>query len=326
MLAGPPEADSIAPIAAGAEQRYDERMSDGAGRETGGQLKVAVSGMGGLVGSALLRGLESNGHTVRRITRTGPERGGPIAWSLPSDDLDAVVHLAGEPIVGRWTKTKKKQIRDSRVEGTRLLCEAIQSRQLKLRVLIAASAVGFYGDRHDEWLDEGSGAGCGFLADTCVAWEQATRPAVDRGVRVVNLRIGLVLSPAGGALQKMLPVFRLGLAGVLGDGRQWWSWIAIEDLVSVIQHCLETDALHGPVNAVCPQPVTNRQFTKILGRVLRRPTVLAVPRLAVRLAFGAFADEAFLASQRVKPARLAEAGYAFKHPNLEEVLAAQLRR
>jgi uncharacterized protein (TIGR01777 family) len=235
-------------------------------------------------------------------------------------DIDAVIHLAGETIAQRWTPKTKQRIRDSRVEGTRLLAETLATMPAPPKVLVCASATGFYGDRGEEWLDEKSAPGAGFLADVCQEWEQAAQPARERGIRVVHLRIGIVLTPKGGALAKMLPSFRLGLGGRLGDGRAYWSWIALDDLLEAIQHAFADASVHGPVNVVSPNPVTNAEFTKTLGRVLNRPTILPVPRFAVDLLFGEMGREAILPSFRVKPAKLTEAGFRFGFPDLEPAL------
>jgi hypothetical protein len=235
--------------------------------------------------------------------------------------IDAVVHLAGENIAAhRWTEKQKEKIRASRVDGTRLLAETLVAMNPRPRVWVCASAIGFYGDRGDEQLDEASRPGEGFLPDVCEQWEGATRPAADAGIRVVNVRSGVVLSPAGGALKMMLPPFRLGVGGRLGSGRQYMSWIGLDDAIGAIQYALLTDSLHGPVNLVSPQPVTNYEFTKTLGRVLGRPTIFPVPAPLARLAFGEMADALLLASARVHPAKLLTSGYKFRHGELESAL------
>ena len=293
-------------------------------------MNTLVSGSTGLVGSALVEALTSKDHRVVRLTRSESAQGEPaVQWDPASgtlepsafDGIDAVVHLAGESIAeGRWTDAKKARIRDSRVEGTQLLCRTLASLQTRPRALVCASAIGFYGDRGDERLTEESPPGAGFLPDVCRQWEDATAPARDAGVRVVNLRIGIVLSPRGGALGKMLPPFKMGVGGVLGDGRQFMSWITRGDLVAVIEHALKTEALSGPLNAVSPQPVTNRQFTKTLGSVLGRPTVFPMPAFAARLVFGEMADALLLSSTRVVPAKLNESEFPFQHTDLESAL------
>jgi hypothetical protein len=247
----------------------------------------------------------------------------PAGWKLdlaPALPLDAVIHLAGESIGARWSPARKRRIRESRVAGTRLLAETLASLPSRPNVLICASTTGFYGDRGDEWLDESSPSGRGFLAELCRDWEAASAPAVSAGIRVVCLRFGIVLARHGGALAKMLPAFRLGLAGRLGDGRQYWSWIALEDAVATLLHALTHESTFGPVNAVSPQPVTNREFTATLGRALRRPTLFAMPRFAVNLLFGEMGREAMLASCRARPAKLLSGGFQFQAPDLDTAL------
>jgi uncharacterized protein (TIGR01777 family) len=248
-----------------------------------------------------------------------PETGSIATPGL--EGLDAVVHLAGENIAaGRWTAEKKASIRDSRVQGTHLLCDALAQLVNPPKVLVSASAIGYYGDRGAEVLREDSRPGRDFLADVCRAWEAATAPAAQRGIRVVNLRFGIVLSAAGGALAKMLLPFKLGAGGIIGSGQQYMSWIALDDVVGAIHHTLITDTLHGPVNAVAPNPVTNAVFTKTLGRVLWRPTLFPLPAFVARAAFGEMADALLLASTRVEPARLKDTHYAFRYPELEGAL------
>jgi hypothetical protein len=230
-----------------------------------------------------------------------------------------VVHLAGENIAsGRWTAEKKAKIRDSRVDGTRLLSDSLAGLKQLPKVLVCASAIGYYGDRGDEVLTEESTLGSGFLAGVCAEWEAAAKPAVQKGIRVVHLRFGMVASEAGGALAKLLPPFKMGLGGVLGTGRQYVSWIALDDLLGVIAHALTTEALQGPVNAVTPNPVTNKELTQTLGRILGRFTLFSMPAAAAHLAFGEMADEVLLASQRVQPTKLLATGYRFRYPDLED--------
>ena len=264
-----------------------------------------------MVGSALVPFLAASGHEVVRVPR------GEFAIA---DGCDTVVHLAGENIAGRWTPAKKRKIHESRKRGTQTLCDALAPMAKRPRVLVCASAIGIYGDRGEEWITEESETGRGFLADVCRDWEAATESAARAGVRVVNLRIGVVLSPRGGALGKTLLPFKLGVGGVVGDGRQYWSWIEIDDLVAVILHALTDERLGGPVNTVAPNPVTNREYTKTLGRVLRRPTMLPLPAFVARLAFGEMADAVLLAGARVQPKRLQAAGYRFRFPQLEGAL------
>ena len=293
-------------------------------------MKVLLSGSSGLVGSALVPFLTSGGHQVVRLVRSQPRaEGSEVRWDPEAGDidaaglkgLDAAVHLAGESIAaGRWTAAKKARILESRVKGTRLIAEALAGLEQPPKVLVSASAIGYYGDRGEETLREESGSGSAFLSEVCRQWEAATEPATAAGIRVVNLRFGIILSLTGGALPRLLTPFRLGVGGRLGSGRQFMSWIAIDDVIGVILHALTTEALRGPVNAVVPQPVTNREFTKTLGRVLGRPTLFPLPAFAARLAFGEMADELLLASQRVEPARLTASGYQFRFPDLESAL------
>jgi uncharacterized protein (TIGR01777 family) len=245
----------------------------------------------------------------------------------PLDGVDAVVHLAGENIAAsRWNARVKQRLRDSRVAATRRLCEGLAEMSSRPKVLVCASAIGFYGDRGDELLDEESRPGSGFLADLAQDWECATAPAAEAGIRVVNLRFGVILSPKDGALAKMLMPFKLGVGGRVGSGKQYWSWISIDDAAGAIHHTMMTDDLVGPVNAVAPNPVTNQEFTKTLGRVLRRPTFVPMPAFAARLALGEMADELLLASSRVEPRKLIQSGYDFRQPTLEAALRHLLGR
>jgi len=296
-------------------------------------MKILVTGSSGLIGSALIPFLTTGGHSVTRLARRASSRKAgqepivhwdPVLGTIDHDGLeghDAVVHLAGKNIAsGRWNERQKKAIRDSRLHGTRMVCDALLKLRQPPKTLVCASAIGFYGDRGDEILDEKSPACAGFLAEVCRDWEAATESVRTRSIRVVNLRFGMVLSPAGGALAKMLLPFKLGLGGIIGSGRQYWSWVEIDDVVGAIHHALITDHLSGPVNAVSPNPSTNREFTKTLGHVLRRPTVFPMPAFAARLALGQMADELLLASAHVVPRRLEETGYAFRYPALEPAL------
>jgi len=297
-------------------------------------LRIVVTGATGLVGGALVPALVAAGHRVDRVSRRPPAAGTTdIQWDPARGRLDpraleganAVVHLAGESIAaGRWTAAVKERIRRSRVDGTRLLAETVGRLTRRPRVLVAASAVGYYGDRGEEPLTEDSRHGTGFLADVCRAWEAAADPARAAGVRVVHLRLGLVLAGQGGALPRMLLPFRLGAGGIVGSGRQYWSWIALGDLVRVIELALAVETLTGAVNAVAPAPVTNREFTRTLGRVLRRPTRLPLPAPVVRLLFGEMGQALLLDSARVLPRRLERAGFRFRHPDLEGALRAAL--
>jgi len=297
---------------------------------------VAVSGAGGLIGSALVTSLRADGHRAIPLVRRAPRPGeDELGWDPSSGALtpartgaaDAVVHLAGDRIVGlRWTAEKKRRIRESRVTATRLLVQTLTRLSKLPAVLVGASGIGYYGSRGDGVLTEDSRVGTGFLADLARDWEAATAPAMAMGIRVVNLRIGVVLSAKGGALAAMLTPFRLGMGGVVGDGTQWMSWIALDDIIGAIRHVFERDALRGPVNAVAPAPVTNAEFTRTLGRVLGRPTLVPLPAFAARLALGEMADELLLTSQRVLPARLEATSYTFRHPTLEGALRAALGR
>ena len=292
-------------------------------------MNVLMTGSSGLIGTALTSFLEGNGHPVRRLRRTPSAEPNTTSWNPTVgsveagafDGIDAVVHLAGENIAqGRWTLARKARIRESRVVGTRRLCEALGILESPPQVLVAASAIGFYGDRGTDELDESAAAGTGFLPEVCEAWENATTAARVRGIRVVRLRIGIVLSPAGGALAQMLPPFRLGFGGVIGSGNQFMSWIAIDDLLASILHSLTDQSIHGPVNTVAPHAVTNREFTKTLGSVLHRPTILPVPGFAVRMLFGKMADALLLASARVVPTALRASKFEFVHPRLDGAL------
>jgi uncharacterized protein len=299
-------------------------------------VNVAVSGASGLVGAALVSSLEAGGHRAIPLVRRGLRPGedalrwdpatGAITLAGPSV-ADAVVHLAGDSIMGlRWTADKKRRIRESRTTATRLLVQTLTRLPKPPAVLVCASGVGYYGSRGDEVLTEDSRPGTGFLAELARDWEAATAPAIAQGMRVVNMRLGVVLSAQGGALATMLTPFRMGLGGVIGDGAQWMSWIALDDVTGAIRHALATDALRGPVNAVAPAPVTNAEFTRILGRVLARPTLVPLPAFVARLTLGEMADELLLASQRAVPARLQANGYRFRHPSLEDALRAVLAR
>jgi uncharacterized protein (TIGR01777 family) len=297
-------------------------------------LRIAVSGATGLVGSHLCASLAAAGHRVDRLVRRAPAPDTTdIAWdpakgSIDADALDgtdAVVHLAGESIAdGRWTAEKKRRIRDSRVQGTTLLCRTLAALANKPRVLVAASAVGYYGDRGDELVTEASPAGRGFLPEVCRDWEAACQPARDAGIRVVNVRLGVVLTPKGGALAKMLGPFKAGLGGRVGAGRQYMSWIALDDLIGAIHFVLAADRIAGPVNATAPNPVTNAEFARTLGRVLRRPAVIPAPAAMIKLAFGEMGRALLLEGARVLPHVLQQAGFEFHHPQLEPALRALL--
>jgi uncharacterized protein (TIGR01777 family) len=292
-------------------------------------MRVLVTGASGFIGSALVPFLAEGGHAVTRLIRAQPRPGqaevhwDPVAGKLDPmvlQGVDAAVHLAGESIAQRWTPERKARILKSRARGTRLLSESFARLTQPPRVLLCASAIGYYGDRGEEILNEGSPSGVGFLAQVCREWEAACEPAVRKGIRVVNLRIGVVLSSRGGALARMLFPFRLGLGARIGSGRQYMSWVAIDDLLRAILHALIHGTLAGPVNAVAPNPVTNLEFTRTLGRVLGRPAVLRLPGFVARLALGEMANSLLLASARVEPARLMASGYSFCYPELEGAL------
>jgi len=302
------------------------------GRET---VHVLVTGSSGLLGSALVPFLTTGGHEVTRLVRRPPRAGDEHRWDPAEGTLDpsslegadAIVHLSGEGIAdGRWTAERKARLRTSRIEPTRLLVSALSGLRRRPRVLVAASAIGCYGDRGDAVLTEESDLATDFLGQLSRDWEAAAAPAAALGVRVVHLRFGIVLSPGGGALARMLPPFRLGVAGRIGSGRQYVSWIALDDALGAIHHALVTDTLAGPVNAVAPRAVTNEELTRTLGRVLRRPTIAPLPAFAARLAFGEMADPLLLASTRVAPERLLASGYRFRHPELEGALRHLLGR
>jgi uncharacterized protein len=293
---------------------------------------VAVTGATGLIGTALVEHLRASGAQVRRLVRPGRAGAGDLEWDpirgvlAPDalDGVDAVVNLAGEPIAQRWTAEKKKAIRESRVRGTELLARRIAESRRQPRVLLSGSAVGYYGDRGDEQLDEESAPGTDFLATVAREWEDATRAAADAGVRVAALRTGVVLSPKGGALGKLLTPFRMGMGGPIGSGRQWMSWISLHDHVRAIAHALASDALAGPVNLVAPNPVTNAEFATTLGRVLTRPALVPVPAFALELMYGEMARATILGGQRVLPKALVRSGFEHAHPTLEQALRFEL--
>lgn len=289
------------------------------------RLRIGVTGSTGLVGSALVPFLTTGGHEVVAIRRTGD----PAApgWSTDGlDGLDAVIHLAGEPIAQRWSATAKERILASRRDGTRALAELLAGLPTPPRTLISASAIGVYGDRGDEQLTESSSGGTGFLADVCAAWEAATAPAAAAGIRVVNARLGVVLSPRGGALAKLLPPARAGVAGPVGNGRQWVSWIALDDTVGALHHLLQHEELSGPVNLVAPAAVPNRELARTLGRVLGRPALLPAPAPAIGALFGEMGRATLLASQHVVPSQLAASGFTFLAADLETALRRELGR
>jgi len=295
--------------------------------------KVLISGSSGLIGSALLPVLQSSGYEVTRLVRGAPSGKGQIKWdpagALAPESVsgfDAVIHLAGESIVGRWTEAKKRRILESRVQGTSNLAAALAAAPQRPRVLISGSASGYYGDRGDEILREDSSSGQAFTSELCRQWEGATEAAAKARIRTVPIRLGVVLSSAGGALRKMLPPFRMGAGGNMGDGRQWFSWVDMEDVIGAIQHILENQSLRGPVNLAAPNPVTNAEFTRTLASVLARPAIFPMPAFAARLVFGQMADELLLASQRLEPEKLLASGYVFQKPELRQALEGILKR
>jgi uncharacterized protein len=291
--------------------------------------RVLISGATGMIGSALVSSFEQAGAEVARLARGAPHRAGDISWS-PGGELapaavsgfGAVIHLAGESVVGRWTDAKKKAIRESRVLGTRTVATALAQAQQNPQVFVCASAIGFYGDRGDEILTEDSPTGSGFLPEVCREWEEASRICAAAGIRTVNMRTGLVLSARGGALAKMLPIFKLGLGGRLGSGKQWWSWIHIDDIVGAVHHLLRKQDIAGAVNLVAPHAARNAEFTQVLASTLHRPAIFPVPGFALATAFGrTAAKEMFLSSQRVHPAKLTTTEYGFRFPDLRRALS-----
>jgi uncharacterized protein len=294
-------------------------------------MRIAITGSSGMIGQALVRRLEAMGHTVLRLVRRNP-RSGEVRWDPARGTLDPMalkgvegaINLAGENIATRWTEESRRRIRESRIRSTTVLAETMARMDARPRVLISVSAVGFYGDQGDTELTEESTAGSGFLPTLAQEWERSAQPASAAGIRVVHPRLGIVLSPEGGALARMLPPFKLGLGGKLGSGDQWMSWVALDDVTAALAFLLE-QPLSGPVNLVAPQPVTNREFTRTLGQVLSRPAVFTVPPFALHLAYGRdMPDEALLSSTRVRPAKLEHAGFRFRHPQLREALASLL--
>jgi hypothetical protein len=297
--------------------------------------RILLSGVSGLIGTALLPSLRTNGISVVRLVRgpaTGPANNDEISWdpAVPLSPatvsgFDAVVHLAGENIFGRWTTAKKEKIRDSRVVGTFNLSSALAQAEEKPRVFICGSAIGYYGNRGDESLHEESAPGAGFLAEVCQDWEEATTPAVQADIRTAHIRTGVVLSPKGGALAAMLTPFKLGLGGRIGSGKQWMSWIDIRDMVGAIHHILKNDLIQGPVNLVAPRPVMNAEFAQTLASVLSRPAIFPLPEFALKLAFGQMGEEILLGSQKVEASKLISSGYPFRYRELRASLEALLK-
>jgi uncharacterized protein (TIGR01777 family) len=297
-------------------------------------MKILIRGSHGLIGTALIQALEPEGHDIFRLVRYAPNAETEIEWSPDRysialarlEGFDAVVHLAGESIAeGHWTDVKKKRIRESRVKGTRLLGDALANLSQPPKTFVCASAIGYYGNRGDEILTETSAPGNDFLSGVCVEWEKATALASEKGIRVVNCRFGIILDAKGGALKQMLPPFRMGVGGKIGSGKQWMSWIALDDVVSGIKFALANDSIRGPVNFVAPNPVMNAEFTTTLGKVLSRPTLFPIPAFGLRLLFGEMADALLLSSQRVEPAVLQASGYSFQYSQLDGALRHVLK-
>lgn len=289
--------------------------------------KILISGAGGFIGTPLQKAFKDRGDAVTTLTRGDSGEGAihwdPAAGEIDADQLsgfDAVVHLAGEPIAGLWTGGKKRAILESRRDGTRLLTEALAGASEKPEAFVSSSAIGIYGSRGDEVLEEGSGTGEGFLADVVSAWENAADPAREAGIRVVNLRIGLVTAESGGMMGPMKPAFKAGVGGKLGDGSQWWSWVTLDDVVRAFIYAVDTSELAGPYNVAAPNPVTNAQFTKSLGRALHRPTILPAPKFVLKAVAREMAGEMLLASQRVDSSRLTDAGFEFNDSELDPAL------
>ena len=292
-------------------------------------MKILIGGSHGLVGTALIKSLEAANHEVFRLVRHAPTSKTEVEWSPDRysialariEGFEAVVNLAGESIAeGRWTDEKKQRIRESRIKGTKLLGDALANLAIPPQTFICASAIGYYGNRGDEVLTETSAKGTDFLSDVCAEWEQATALANEKGIRVVNARFGVILDTNGGALKKMLPPFRMGVGGKIGSGKQWMSWIALDDVVGALNFALTNGSLRGPVNFVAPNPVTNAEFTKTLGKVLSRPTLFPIPAFAVKLLFGEMGEALLLGGQRVGPERLKSGGYRFQYEELSGAL------
>lgn len=303
--------------------------------ESNGQSTVVITGASGLIGTKLTKAFEADGKRVLRAVRRPAKTDQEVSWdpangTIERDKLEgveAVVHLAGAGIAAkRWTESYKKTILESRVQGTTLIAETIASLENKPRVFACASAIGYYGDRGNTELDENATSGEGYLPDVCVEWEKSCEAALAAGIRTVNMRIGVVLSTEGGALKEMLMPFKLGGGGILGNGKQYFSWIELDDIVRAMQFVVGNESLSGPVNLVSPNPVTNREYTKTLGRVLSRPTILPMPAFAARLLFGEMADALLLASTRVVPSELTQAGFNYQHAELEPALRHVLDR
>ncbi|HMO01459.1 MAG TPA: TIGR01777 family oxidoreductase [Oligoflexia bacterium] len=295
-------------------------------------MKILITGSSGTIGTKLIPYLRQQDHDITRLVRSDP-KSNDIFWNPNKNQLnskqiegfDGVIHLAGENIATkRWTNKQKEIIRDSRVNSTKLLCETLASLENPPKVLISASAIGYYGDRGDDQLDETSPPGDNYLAETCWLWEQETKPAEKKGIRVVILRTGIVLTPTGGALKKMLPAFKLGAGAIFGNGSQFMSWISIDDQLEIINYLLKEETISGPVNAVAPNPATNKEFAETISKILSKPLFLKIPPLVVKLIFGEMGTALLLSSQQVKPTVLLNNGYKFKHPTLETALRSLL--
>jgi hypothetical protein len=297
--------------------------------------QILVTGSRGLIGSALVKTLEKNSYQVKKLVRSNPNKvSKEFIWKPDTGEIDqealngteALIHLAGENIAeGRWTEEKKRRLRDSRIKSTKNLCNTLLKAKNSIKVVLMASAIGYYGNAGNETLNENSPLGKGFLAELTDEWEKAGKVLAENGIRLVFMRIGVVLSPKGGALSKMMLPFQLGLGGQVGDGKQYMSWVVIDDVINIIEFLLKNDSISGVVNVVAPNPSTNAEFTKALGKALSRPTIFSVPSFAARLAFGELADEALLASCRVLPSKLQEAGYKFLFPDLDKGLSHLLK-
>lgn len=305
----------------------------------GKPAKILLSGSSGMLGAAIGKALAQNGGGILRLVRRSagnPARSlSELRWNPPARQLDAppleglsaAIHLSGANVATqRWTAAYKREIEESRIGTTQLLANTLARLKNPPAVLICASAVGFYGNRGDEILDESSSPGHGYFPGLCVAWENAARPAQEAGIRVVHLRFGMVVGPDGGAMAKLAPMFRLGVGGRLGSGKQWMSWVSETDAVAAALFALENPAITGPINVTAPQPVTNAEFTRELGHAVHRPTIMTAPAFALRLAFGEMADEALLSSTRAVPQRLLQAGFVFAHPTIASAFAAALTR
>ena len=296
-------------------------------------MKILISGSTGFVGSALTKSLQAEGHHVHRLIR--PPRiahkndilWNPVEGYIEKSKIagfDAIIHLSGENIAARWTKAKKKRIYESRIHTTKLLAKTSAQLSTRPKVFLCASAIGYYGERADEILTEESAYGKGFLAELCRDWEEAAEPACNAGIRTVHLRFGIILHPTGGVLKKMLPMFKLGLGGPVGDGSQYWSWITLEDTIGSVEHILQKSSISGPVNIVSPNPVTNKEFTKILAHSLKRPAFLPAPKSILKLALGQFAEQTLLASTRAIPGKMLGTGSIFKYPELKQALSGMM--